>query len=113
MPHKSSDVGRHHVIEIGGTAHDANVGELRLRLTREIRQNACTQCLRRLLRTENPYLRHERARQYRRPALLRFELAGIKTGFLAHLALEVACKIDPRAINVASGNDAAGKIVPS
>ena len=40
MPHKSSDVGRHHAIEIGGTAHDANVSEFRLRpVVRQVLEN--------------------------------------------------------------------------
>jgi len=94
MPEKRGHIGGHRGIEIRGTAHHTNIGQLRLRLTRDMGKDALAQLRCRLLHLKNLHLCYARSREYRRPAALRLNLLCTKAGLLGKLAQEPAGKID-------------------
>ena len=84
----------------------------RLRFPRDMSANACAQRIRRLPRLQHPDLRDARSCQGRCPSLLHFEIGGAQPGLLAHLAHQVARKIDACAVDVASIRNSGRKVDP-
>ncbi len=78
MVEKRGDEWRHHRIEIGGAACDADVGELGLGLAREIGKNARAQRRRTLTRMQELDLGYVRIGEDAGPPVLRFIMFGIE-----------------------------------
>src|SRR6185503_7955766 len=110
IPDKRRDADRHHRVQIFGTAHNADVSELRMRLACEMRADPLTQHRRSLARLQQLEMRDGRRGEDAIPDGLGGVSIPLESGFLRHLPPHAAVEVDHAVDDVAGIGDPRGKI---